>query len=176
MNKKKNILLRGRFTPFDIYLLQTCFILIVILILLYQILSSDASLLDIGNIESILCLFAFTALFAFMYWVLSERYFYYEFSKDRLTVRNVLKKHQHNFFYTDIIKIIFIGKIEYPFIYKNTIHIIFRENNIKKSCDYQSIQLETKDWIDFFKIARSLNIVWEDSDQQNLTYIENHLE
>lgn len=174
MNSNRNIALKGRFTPFDIYIFQTSFILIAIFILFYQILSSD-SIANAASIETILCILAFVAMFIFMYCVMTDRYYFYEFSQDKITVHNFLKKHKRDFFYTRIIKIKFIGKIEYPFMYKNYIHILYNENNIQKSYSYQSIQLETKDWIEFIKIMDAQNIIWENSDPENIAFVESQL-
>ncbi|MGN6647733.1 MAG: hypothetical protein ACTHJT_14525 [Cytophaga sp.] len=161
---KNNLIIKGRFNPFDKSLLWIAFSVIVLFILLCQRLSSDAPMMINNKLirEIVVCLF-FAGFSLLSYWRTSARYYFYELASDKIITRNILKKYERTFLYDNIIKIKLIGNLEFPVLYNNTIHIIYNEKNVQKSYTYQSIQLETKDWQELITALRARNIVCEDT-------------
>lgn len=160
--KKKNHTIKGGFTPFDKNLFWIAFYIIITFILLYKILSQYSSITDDEYQKTILACIGFSGLSLFAYWRASDRYYFYKFEEKNIVVHNILKKYERNFFYHKIIKIKLIGNIEFPILYKNTIHVIYNEDDVQKLYVYQSVQLETKDWIELITTLRAKAIVCED--------------
>jgi len=160
--KKKNNIIKGSFTPFDKNIFWIAFCIIIAFILLYKIISPDSSITDDEYPKTIIACIAFIGISFFAYWRASDRYYFYAFDQNKILVQNILKKYERNFFYNKIIKIKLIGNIEFPILYKNTIHVIYNEDDVQKLYVYQSIQLETKDWIELITALRTKDIVCED--------------
>ena len=161
--KKSNLIIKGRFTPFDKFLFWIAFGIIITFVLLCQILFSDTSMTNNKLLGTISACFAFSGFSLLSYWRASSRYYFYEFDSNKIILRNILKKYKRTFLYDKIVKIKLIGSLEFPVLYDNTIHIIYNEDDIQKSYTYQSIQLETNHWKELITALRARGIVCEDT-------------
>jgi len=153
--KGKPYIIKGSLLSINKLIFWNCFAILLLIYVLYRFLFVDFLRTDEKELGlSILGLLGFLA---FTHYLLSDEYYYYEFTKKTFVVKSRLKKFRREFYYDRIVLVNVYGYLWMSGFKDNSIEIVYLETP-RKSHIFHSYNLSREDWINLIRAFQELGI------------------